>query len=565
MSRSPSIPVLSFLVLGALAAAAGANTPASKLSSTAGGLARLDPGDRFGASVASIGDLDGNGTPDIAVGAKDDDDGGKDRGAVHVLFLDATGTVLRQQKISDTAGGFLAGLDDGDLFGSAVAGIGDLDGDGVGDLVVGAPGDDDGASGAGAVYVISLDSTGMVKRYQKISNTTGGLPARLDAYDSFGTSVASLGDVDADSLPDIAVGASNDDDGGTNRGCIRVIALHGTGLVRACQKISQEAGGFLGALPDGCRFGASIAALGDLDGDGMADLAVGAFLDGTGGPERGAVWIVFLTPFGTVKGQQKIAHATGGFPGVLDDGDGFGVSLAGVSDRNHDGIQDLAVGAFADDDAGLDRGAVWVLNLLADGTVRGARKLSAQAGRFAGSLDDGDLFGRSLCELPDMNGDGWDELVVGATGDDDGAAEAGAVWKLEVRARAQGSTVFRNGSGTNPATLVPLNTPEIGTIWLATIDVATPGALLSLLQVGDGGPTQGIHLSGLAEGELLILPPYPKGLLDIAVGRHSVPIPDDPAFVGLALSVQGATLLPGFSRPGFLQLTNALDLTVGTY
>ena len=69
----------------------------------------LDANDQFGTSIASLGDLDGDGVTDIVVGANQDDDGGSNRGAIWVLFMNADGTVRRQQKISSTSGGFYRG------------------------------------------------------------------------------------------------------------------------------------------------------------------------------------------------------------------------------------------------------------------------------------------------------------------------------------------------------------------------------------------------------------------------------------------------------------------------
>src|SRR5690606_11754191 len=133
-------PLLLLLALGAARAGEpGEPRGAQKLSNLAGNLgALLDEGDAFGKGVTKLGDLDGDGVDDLAVGAFRDDDGGRDRGAVYVLFMAADGSVQSSAKTSDTAGGFDAPLDNGDNFGSAVAGLGDVDGDGLPDLAVGA-------------------------------------------------------------------------------------------------------------------------------------------------------------------------------------------------------------------------------------------------------------------------------------------------------------------------------------------------------------------------------------------------------------------------------------------
>ena len=129
------------------------------------------------------------------------------------------GTIHAYQKISDTQGGFTGDLDDGDYFG-VVTGIGDLDGDGVSDIAVGAVQDDDGAYNAGAVYILFLNLDGTVKNHQKISETQGGFGGNLDSGDNFGRSLCSLGDINGDQIVDLAVGALYDDDGSTNRGAV---------------------------------------------------------------------------------------------------------------------------------------------------------------------------------------------------------------------------------------------------------------------------------------------------------------------------------------------------------
>jgi hypothetical protein len=137
----------------------------------------------------------------------------------------------------------------------------------------------------------------------------------------------------------------------------------GATIVKSSAKISATAGGFTGVLGDKEHFGRSIAALGDMDGNGVGDVCVGAYQDDDGGSNKGAVWNLFLHADGTVASQQKISATEGGFTGLLDPEDKFGGSVAGLGDLNGDGVRDVAVGASLDDDGGDDAGAVWVLFL----------------------------------------------------------------------------------------------------------------------------------------------------------------------------------------------------------
>ncbi|MEE9296334.1 MAG: integrin alpha, partial [Phycisphaerae bacterium] len=212
------------------------------------------------------------------------------------------------------------------------------------------------------------------------------------------------------------------------------------GWVLSHQKISDTQGGFTGTLDNLDGFGFSVASLGDLDGDGVGDLAVGAVWDddGSAGPcvdpffdcNRGAVWVLFLNTNGTVKSHQKISDTQGGFTGTLDDDDRFGRSVTSLGDLDGDGVGDLAVGVGRDDDGGENSGAVWVLFLNTDGTVKSHQKISSTQGGFAGILENGDLFGSSLASLGDLHGDGAVDLAVGAELDDDGGNHRGAVWVL---------------------------------------------------------------------------------------------------------------------------------------
>jgi len=169
----------------------------------------LTADDRFGYSVAGLGDLDSDGVGDLATGAFLDDDGGASNGAVYVVFLATDGSAKNAQKLSILHGnlGTFYTLGNGDLSGYSVEVLGDISGDGVTDLAGGAVYDDDGNANAGAVYILFLDTSGIVNGAKKLSIQYGnfGTFYSLIADDRFGSSIAALGDVDGDGIIDFGL------------------------------------------------------------------------------------------------------------------------------------------------------------------------------------------------------------------------------------------------------------------------------------------------------------------------------------------------------------------------
>ena len=379
-----------------------------KISSTQGGLAQLDQNESyFGTSVAAVGDLDGDSLVDLAVGAPYDDDGGDNSGAVYILFLKANGTVHTQQKISRVHGGGLTGIGNSDLFGSSVAAIGDLDGDNVTELAVGATRDDGtNCNNCGAVYILFLHANGTLRAQQKIGHSQGGLTG-LSQSDCFGSSVTAIGDLDGDSIMELAVGAEEDDSGSAdmNYGALYILFLDAAGSVRTQQKISNTQGGLTG-LSQHDRFGSSVAPLGDLDGDGVTDICVGAKYDDDGGNRRGAVYILFLNAAGSVRVQQKLSSLSYGIENALVNLDSFGTSIALLTPGNgtHSGPPVLAIGAGMHNQNSEGKLMMMTLKPLVrvpDGTVRWQSYLSALP-----AMPSNGLFGRSIAAIGDVDGDG---------------------------------------------------------------------------------------------------------------------------------------------------------------
>lgn len=440
------------------------------------------PGDQFGVSVAALEDGNGDNVAGLAVGSPGADDGGPGRGVIwivgegnglgHPIEL-PPGNVLSHSKLSELTGDFGGGQVAQRGIGAGVANIGDLNGDGVVDLAVGATCDYCTTGPESAVWILFMNSDGSVASEQRIATLDGGFTGSVDIADAFGSSVAAIGDLDGNGVTEIAVGASYDDDGAQSGefylGSVWILFMEADGTVSSQQKISSTQGGFTGDLVSFGYFGTAVAGLGDLDGDGIVDLAVGA--PGSLGPIEGAVWVLFLNANGTVKAHQRISYQDGNFFPSLNGpfwDNRFGTSIASLGDFDSDGIMDLAVGATWDDDDVTGNyanvGAVFLLYLNTDGTVKSHHKLSEESGGGPFGLAGDGHFGQAVAALGDVNDDGWEDLAVGDTRENvrilflDGSGSAIGVQRITQGSGNFETTLgFSNGFGESLAGLGDLD------------------------------------------------------------------------------------------------------------
>ena len=362
-------------------------------------------GDHAGAAVAGPGDVNGDGFPDLLVG-------GYDRAQAGVLFGGAwlvLGPITGDVSLS-SAEAILIGEVAGDRAGWSVAGL-DANGDGSPDLAVGAYLEDAGGADAGAAYIVDGPVEGAFRLWSADTKLTGELPG-----DHAGWAVANGGDIDGDGTEDLLVGAPYEHGSGVYTGAAYVVFGRPRGVLSL-----GDAGARLRGLTAGDQAGYAVASAGDIDGDGYADVLVGAPEDDRGGNAAGGAWLLR----GPLDEDSTLHDALASFIGVNTD-DRAGCALAAPGDLDGDGAPDIAIGACVDDQKASNAGAVAVVR----GPFAGAMDLGAAAFSLAGDDTNG-LFGGALASPGDITGDGAPDLLIGAQLDDPaGATDAGRVFLL---------------------------------------------------------------------------------------------------------------------------------------
>ncbi|RLF32857.1 MAG: hypothetical protein DRN07_04045 [Thermoplasmata archaeon] len=345
----------------------------------------------FGHAVSTAGDVNGDGYADVIIGAAFYDGDQADAGRVYVYHGGATGLTV------GSADWTAEGSQEGAAFGWAVGTIGDVNGDGYADVIIGEP--YGGEEYEGRVYVYQGGSTGLT------TGPAGWTAESNQIYGHFGEAVGPAGDVNGDGYTDVIIGASGY---GSLSGGGRAFVYHGssTGLTTGPANWTAEGD------QANAQLGYSVGTAGDVNGDGYADVIVGVPSYDGGQADEGRAYVYY----GSSAGLSTIAD-------WMIEGDcifaSVGISVGTAGDVNGDGYADVVVGALWYDGSQQYEGRVYVYYGSSKGLITGPADWTAEGGQADAQ------FGWSAGTAGDVNGDGYSDVIIGSPGYSNGEAAEG--------------------------------------------------------------------------------------------------------------------------------------------
>ncbi len=316
--------------------------------------------------------------------------------ATAATLLLPTGAETPVAEAAARAAFFLSGGVPGESFGCSVAGAGDVNGDGYGDVIVGAYQSGPVGQPVGRAYIYFGGLRPQNRPDVILSGEAVG--------DAFGVCVAPAGDMNKDGYADVIVGAYQNDARGANAGRAYVFFGGPRPHERPDLILNGEAAGD--------AFGYVVSSAGDVNHDGYGDVMVGAYQNDAGGKDAGRAYVFF----GGARPDDRPDLALTG----ASAGDAFGFAVSGAGDMNKDGYADVIVGAYHNGAGGKDAGRAYVYYGGAAPSERPALVLTGEAA--------GDAFGYSVSGAGDVNGDGFGDVAVGAYGNDAGGSAAGRAY-----------------------------------------------------------------------------------------------------------------------------------------
>lgn len=357
-----------------------------------------EAGDRLGSVMSAVRDVDGDGYADFLVGSPESDDVGL--GAGKVYFLSGINMVDGSYDITQ-ADLQILGAQAEDKAGYSVSTAGDIDGDERFDFLIGAPFSDLAGNASGAVYLF---------KGATISNGISSVSSAdilfygENEVDLAGSYVGSAGDIDDDGFDDLLIGAPYCDAGGNRSG--KVYLFHGSELDDISYSVSQANASFYGeAVYDEAQYGTGV---GDVDGDGLDDIAVGVPQNDDGGSDAGKVYLIYGASLSNLSLPLSLSDLA--FVGE-NPNDQAGTIIEGCGDINADGFEDILVSAPESDVNGNNSGKVYLITN--SSMLSTSMSLSTMTRYFYGE-QAGDEMGTGLSSINDLDGDGVKELLFGA-------------------------------------------------------------------------------------------------------------------------------------------------------
>jgi VCBS repeat-containing protein len=440
---------------------AGVKIDTASLSSSVGLEYVGAAGDKLSTSMSAVGDINGDGYDDFLIGSPYSDGGGSNAGAVYVVFGAQSGVQSSLETIAEGAGGFkITGLTASRTLGYAVSDAGDVNGDGRDDFIV---------ADSNSSYVIFGSSNLSTVDLNSIKAGVGGFSIQNANF-----AFVSAGDFNGDGRDDILIGDRFNDISASDAGAVYILfgsSTPATNVDIAAAVTSGQAIRILGENSNDYA-GFSLSSVGDFNHDGYDDIIIGAYNNDAGGTDAGAAYVIYgsATASSTIY-LSDIADGNHGFKIIGQAANNFaGFSVSSAGDINGDGFDDMVIGASRN---ASSSGAAYViygtdshlttvdLDSVAAGV--GGFKINAQA--------SGNLTGYDVSSAGDINGDGFDDILISATNNAEGGTTAGAAY-----------VVFGNAAG-------------LSTISLSDVAAGTGGFKI----LGDTGDSLGKTVSAAGD------------------------------------------------------------------